>query len=454
MIDRRGNSARATVSKGLRRTVPFIAALLVVVAVACESLLDVRDPDIVTPDDLGGAGGLATLRAGAIGDLALALAGNAAGHGATPGLILYSGIFSDEMVYSGTFPTRREYDVRALQEENVSHSQIYHNLHRARVAAKTAGDEIQESSPNLSSDPMFGEMRSLEGMTYVYFGEHFCNGVPFSEALESGELVFGSPVTNEAMFETAVALFDEAIANPGGSSDIANLAAVGKGRALLNLGRFGEAASAVAGVPTNWVYNIEHSSATLVQQNGIYVLTTVRRQFSVADGDGTNGLPFRSANDPRVPWEDTGTKGQDDQTPYYNQLKYPSESAPVALASGIEARLIEAEAALQAGDIPTFEDTHNTLRATVGLPPVDAQSMTQTEREDFHFSERAFWLWGTGHRTGDLRRLVRQYGRNPESVFPTGAYFKGGSYGPDVNWIVPIEERNNPNFNGCLDRNA
>jgi len=39
-------------------------------------------------------------------------------------------------------------------------------------------------------------------------------------------------------------------------------------------------------------------------------------------------------------------------------------------------------------------------------------------------------------------------------VFPTGAYFKGGAYGVDVNYPVPFPEvGNNPNFTQCLDRN-
>ena len=79
--------------------------------------------------------------------------------------------------------------------------------------------------------------------------------------------------------------------------------------------------------------------------------------------------------------------------------------------------------------------------------------MTQTEAEDFHFSERAFWMWSTGHRVGDLRRLVRQYGRSMDATFPTGTYFKGGTYGVDSNMPLPLEEMNNPNSNGCLDRN-
>ena len=36
---------------------------------------------------------------------------------------------------------------------------------------------------------------------------------------------------------------------------------------------------------------------------------------------------------------------------------------------------------------------------------------TPAAREDLMFRERAFWLFGTGHRLGDMRRMIRQYGR-------------------------------------------
>jgi len=86
-----------------------------------------------------------------------------------------------------------------------------------------------------------------------------------------------------------------------------------------------------------------------------------------------------------------------------------------------------------------------------------AEPATQAEGVDLLFAERAFWMFATGHRLGDMRRLVRPlplgYGRPVDSVFPTGIYIKGGAYGGDVNLPIPIEERNNPNSAGCLDRN-
>jgi hypothetical protein len=94
------------------------------------------------------------------------------------------------------------------------------------------------------------------------------------------------------------------------------------------------------------------------------------------------------------------------------------------------------------------------LRAGAGLADTTDPG-TPAGRVDLLFRERAFWLFATGHRLGDLRRLVRQYGRPADSVFPSGLYFKGGlTYGPGVNLPLPATETNNPKVSGCLDRNA
>src|SRR5260370_34945241 len=70
------------------------------------------------------------------------------------------------------------------------------------------------------------------------------------------------------------------------------------------------------------------------------------------------------------------------------------------------------------------------------------------------FYERGFWMFSTGHRLGDLRRLIRQYGRAPDAVFPTGTYFKGGPFGPAVNMPIPLDEQNNPHFVHCMNTSA
>ena len=90
----------------------------------------------------------------------------------------------------------------------------------------------------------------------------------------------------------------------------------------------------------------------------------------------------------------------------------------------------------------------------LGRSLLDRADGTPVEGEDLLFAERAFWLYATGHRLSDMRRLLRApYSRAEDTVFPTGDYHKGGSYGSDVNLPIPIEEENNPTSVGCLDRN-
>lgn len=426
-----------------------ISTLFAMVSVSCDSLVEVTDPDIVTPESLNSEAGIQTLRAGSLGDLAVAMSGSSAGHGATAGLIVMSGLMSDEYDYSGTFPTRREGDTRLLQNVNGTINTIYGNLHRARAAAEAT----VELASNFGGAPSIeSEMQSIVGYSYVMFAETFCSGVPFSKApADGGELQYGEPLLTEQMFNAAITWFDQALASAGSNSDLAYLASVGKARALLGLGQISEAASAVNSVSTEFVYNIEHSSNSRRQENGIFTMTTTRRQYSIADGKGVNGLMYRSAMDPRVPWDGGTTFGQDDITLYYNQLKYTSPDAFVVLASGIEARLIEAEADVQANNGTNVQNIHNALRATLGLPALDLTGMNQDELRAIHFAERAFWLFSTGHRHGDLRRLVSVYGQPVQEVFPWGAYFKGGEYGSQISFLIPQSESNNPNYQGCIE---
>jgi hypothetical protein len=160
--------------------------------------------------------------------------------------------------------------------------------------------------------------------------------------------------------------------------------------------------------------------------------------------------------DVRVPWvAGTGSQavGFDNETPLFLQEKFVSWDDDVPLASGIEAQLIIAESQYNSGDVAGMLTTLNGLRTTVGLADL-VDPGTDTAREDMLFEERARWLFGTAHRLGDLRRMIRQYGRTEDGVFPTGTFFKGGVYGDDVNFPIHNDETFNPNFESCLDRGA
>ena len=91
---------------------------------------------------------------------------------------------------------------------------------------------------------------------------------------------------------------------------------------------------------------------------------------------------------------------------------------------------MEAEVALHNNDA-RWLTILNALRTPAGLSPLTDPG-TAAGRVDLVYHERAFWMYLTARRLGDLRRLIRNYGRSPESVFPTGAYILGGDYGRET----------------------
>jgi len=362
-----------------------------------------------------------------------------------------SGLLSDEYIHAETFPDRQGVDVRSIAPGNGSVKGVFFDLAQARALADLTSARYNTFDPGTEGH---SEALSLAAYSYLLFAEHFCSGVPFSTLTADG-VDFGQPQSRQEILAIALAKFDSALtfALDHENEELANLARVGRGRVLQNQGSFAQSAAAVSAVPTSFVYAIEGSTNSARQNNGIWNYTVNFFGFSVPEREGTNGLNYRSANDPRVPWINTGEVGFDGETPYFMQQEYPDKESNTVLASGIEARLIEAEAALQVGNSATAFQILNTLRQSQGLSTL-ATPGTATARIDALFRERAFWLYLTGHRLGDMRRLIRQYGRSESTVFPVGEYHKGGEYGSDVNFPVSSDERNNPNFESCLDRNA
>ena len=124
------------------------------------------------------------------------------------------------------------------------------------------------------------------------------------------------------------------------------------------------------------------------------------------------------------------------------------------LVTGVEARLIEAEAALRAGNTALWLSKLTDARAPFGMT-APADPGTAASRVDLMFRERAFALFASAHRLGDLRRMVRQYQRGAETVYPTGAYHKDGlQLGTDLQFVIPQTEENNPKYTACIDRAA
>lgn len=450
------------------RALSAAAAALALSLSACQSandrLLGVTDPDIINPNDIVNADGALALANGTIGTFRSITGGGES-------TWLFGGLLADEWSTSSTFIQNDETDQRFIQEFNSSITGMLRQLYRTRTRANEAIEALVKYSP--ASRALRAEMYLARGFAELQLASDFCNGIPMSNVY-SVDPKFETPKSTQVVFQYAAASLDTALTFANGTdaqSVLMNRAIrVARGRVHLALGEFTQAAAVVASVPTAFVY--QHTFSLNTSTNTIWGQGLSSRRYSVGDSvEGnarnirvTNAIPFASARDPRLPVTiptSGAINGQDGQT-YARTTAMWGQLTAVDVANGIDARMIEAEAALRAGNVTQWLSIHNALRATppkLGeIQPTAMAALTdpgsEATRVNVHFREKAFWTFSRGQRLGDMRRLIKQYGRTEATVFPQGVHYKGGNYGKDVNLPVVQAETNNPEFKGCTDRNA
>ena len=457
------------IAYGARWAIAAGVLALPLVATGCDpkkELLEPQQPSVISPGDIQSATGADGLYVGALGYMNTAL--NGSGTSNTESLWNWTGLFTDEFKSADTFSQRNDDDRRALQDNDGVLTPIYRRVQQGRGHARTAINALLQFEPDAKSK--IAEMYFVMGFLEMSLGEYFCNGIPLGETVD-GVPQYTEPLTTQQVLQTAVARFDTALTYLGSSTDtqsklVRNAVLVAKGRAQVDLGQFAAAATTVAAVPTAYQYAFTYSPSTV--DNEWWILGPSVQRYSVGDsvdisGPVLNAIPFASLNDPRVPIFTTGRPGEDNQTIFVWTHVLEGRDDPTPVVSGIDARLIEAEALLQTGDYAGLIKNLNDLRThpqTIGLfdvpamPALTAAPTTKDDAINLFFREKALWQFGRGYRMDDLRRLVRQYQRPQEKVYPSGAFFKTGSYGDEVAFPVVDDEKTNPNFQGCIDRNA
>jgi hypothetical protein len=427
-------------------------ALIPLTASAC-GLLDVVDPTAVEESDISNPAGANLLRQEAV-----TLLFNAASYGAW-----YSGLAADEFY---AFPSQNtlngistwgpylidKRDLRSFDGNRLSNT-VYAAWQDTRLSATHALNWYVRYG-SAAQRPHLGQLRAVRGYTMVGLAEQVCGGFAL-HGFDWDKAVFGPPLTTDEVFAQALVELDSAVVAAADSARILSFAKVTRARALLGLGKFAEAGAAVQGVPTSFTFNGEHggTNGRVNRVRMTFSTSATANNQGVADREGGNGLDFVSAADPRLKLDLLGT-ARDGKTKLYAASKLQPTDAKLVIANGIEARLIEAEAALRAGSA-NWLTILNDLRATAITPAMAplADPGTADARIDLLFRERAFWLFGTGHRLGDLRRLVKHYGRDAESVFPSGAYHLGGKYdtATSLGFDIKGEEQANTGVTGCRD---
>jgi len=449
------------------RSLGVAAAALALSLSACQSandrLLGVTDPDIISPNDIVNADGAVALANGAIGTFRSITGGGES-------TWLFGGLLADEWSTSSTFIQNDETDQRIIQDFNSSITGMIRQLYRTRTRANEAIAALNKYSP--SSRALLAEMYLARGFAELQLASDFCNGIPLGNVY-SVDPKFETPKSTQVVFQYAAASLDTALTFANGtdaqSVSMNRAIRVARARVHVALGEFTQAAAVVTAVPTSFAY--QHTFSLNTSTNTIWGQGLSSRRYSVGDSvEGNarnirvlNAIPFASARDPRLPVTiptSGAINGQDGQT-YARTTAMWGQLTAVDVANGIDARMIEAEAALRAGNVTQWLAIHNALRATPpklgDIQPAAMAALadpgSEAARVNVHFREKAFWTFSRGQRLGDMRRLIKQYGRTEATVYPQGVHYKGGNYGTDVNLPVVQAETNNPEFKGCTDRN-
>lgn len=455
-----------------RRSLITAATVTALTLASCtsvtDSILDVEDPDLITPETVNSAEGALTLRAGALNRLRTMTGGGES-------TWLFGGLLADEWSTSSTFVQNDETDQRSIQLNNSVITGFLRNVARTRTASNQALAALRQYAPTQSA--AIAEMYLARGFAELQLASDFCNGIPLSDAT-TDPVTYGTPLTVQQVFARALASVDSGLvantATDAVSVSINNALKVTRARILLGLNRIADAGAAVAGIPTAFSY--DQTFSTNSGDNILWSQPNSQRRYTVGDSvEGNarnllvkNAIPFFSSKDPRLPVAYTTTNGGKDTTKSQDGLTFSrtttlyARTTNVAVTNGIDARLIEAEAALAAGNPNGMLTILNALRAAppkLGeiqptVLPALALPATQAAQVDLLFREKAFWTFSRGQRLGDLRRLIRNYGRTPDNTFPVGQHYRGGVYGGDLNLPIVTDELNNPNFKGCIDRSA
>lgn len=441
-----------------------LALLPLLASCSFDTLVHATDPDIIGVEAINSPSAANALRIGTLGRFNASTTGGES-------MFLFGGLFGDEFTTGDTFVQRIETDQRSLSPENANITTAYRGLHLPRIGAIQTRDALAAYAP-LAPAWNYGEMFFVEAYMLNLLAEHFCNGQPISY-IKDGVEQYGAPVTNAEIFTLAIAKIDSGLARIGSTTGtnetrVRNSLSVLKARILLNQGNFAAVAATVSAVPTSFVWSQEHSLTA--RTPGVWSLVNNQRRYIVSNSEGPLGLNFGTASDPRVP---TCTAGQAACTaagiPAANnrpfdgtttsvpdmryQLVWPSDASSVALMSGLQARLYEAEALNRNGDFPGALAILNALRATpqgygrtIAALPALADPGTANGRRDLIFREKGFWLFGLGHRYGDMRRMMRQYNMTANEVFPNGTWQlnRVPGYATDVVFRTPTAETFNP----------
>jgi hypothetical protein len=417
-----------------RITLSALTAAIGLTITACDSFLEVSNPNLIEADTIDPVEDGAVFSGSALQNLATAYGP----------LIVYSAWHTTEGYVGDSFPTRMQFGQRRVGDTNTTfNSELWIPLGRALASSEDVIDLLGDAD-GADKDVNVARAALAAGYAYQLMGEMFCEGV------ERG----GPALSTAELLGRAADRFQRAsdVGFAAGSDDgkqIANAALVGRARALLQAGQFAEAANVAGQVAADFNFDlayVDDQARRTRLGNGIFYWSHegARESFVVPPAY----RQMAEDGDKRIAYADAEKNAQDEGLRLFTQKKYDSWQTPIRLASGLEARYIKAEAELLGGIgnaaaltlIDERREEGDQAAFTGGsTDEILAELMDQRSRD--------FWL--EGKRMGDWRR-------NPDAVpnvLPAGEgnYYQTLAPNKDVGtqtcWPIPFAEKNaNSNF--------
>ena len=411
------------------RTMPFSMRRVAVTGVAFVTLAgcdtDVSDPSVI---DAATIDPIADARV-------FSLSGQQNFYVAYAGLINNAGLYSTELWTGAVRNETNDIARHVIVDTNVDLSGAFWGPMQTVIGTNDQVVSVLKDSPTFDKDIAAARSSLWSGLAVEYLGEIFCEGA----------LHVGPPLTPLQMMDSAIVRLQQAVTIAGGltgaeATRILNTAREGLARAYLQKGDNANALAAANLVPaafTSSTVHVDDPQARGRLSNGVFVASSGTTQI-VAQ-------LYRTLGDPRVTWVDAGINAQDGRNRLYRQTKYPSFTAPIRIASGLEARYIAAEAQLKASGTTAPALALIAERRTAGGQPAFTGTTTAAVLAEL-MDQRARDFWLEARHLGDIIR-------NPTAaalVPPVGSVFYKSEYGnflPVACLPIPFAEKaNNPNF--------
>lgn len=336
-------------------------------------------------------------------------------------------LFTDELSRHPDMP-QGELDsrTRLRDQDGTQHIVVADLANIAQSTRVQLGQAIQllDTYSGRGSNTMKAHSYGLLGMVHLILADNFCSGIPLSESRWGGEFEPGQGYPTDSLYQRAIHYADSGLLLSSDSAEVVTLLLGVKARALNSLGRYEEAADVAVQIGNSDNIGEVFYTNQPVGATGHPAINIDTSGYIVLNNKGQNGLVWVSDSLPR---QDMRIPIRSASGTFAYPLKPSFFFGPrmISFASGAEARLIEAEHLLASDNISGFMEKiltvrrmYNTASGNQLLDTVDPG--TESGRVDLLFRERAYTFYVSGRRLGDMRRLVRHYGRDPKDIWPTG----------------------------------